>query len=94
MHLQFEQVLVQLHFTFRWSTFLARAAKPKLEVGYQYHLPPSILYSGGTRRVRGIRTTPGDTIRRGDISMMMMMIFVLCPKAGSLAFTPPGDEII
>src|SRR6218665_1207117 len=37
------------------------AAKPKLEVGYQYHLPPSILYSGGTRRVRGLWTTPGDT---------------------------------
>jgi len=86
---------VQVHFTFRWSTSWPEAAKPKLEVSYQSHLPPSILYSGGTRRVRGLRTTPGDTIRRGDTSMMMMMmmIFVLCPKAGSLAFTPPGDEI-
>src|SRR6218665_2294056 len=70
------------------------AAKPKLEVGYPYHLPPSILYSGGTRRARGLRTTPGDTIRRVDTSMVIiMMIFVLCPKAGSLAFTPSGDEI-
>src|SRR6218665_1968357 len=25
--------------------------------------------------------------------MMMMMMMVLCPKAGSLAFTPPGDEM-
>ena len=24
---------------------------------------------------------------------MMMMMVVLCPKAGSLAFTPPGDEM-
>src|SRR6218665_2488863 len=23
----------------------------------------------------------------------MMMMMVLCPKAGSLAFTPPGDEM-
>ena len=44
--------------------------------------------------MRGLRPIPGDTIRRGDTSlMMMMMIFVLCPKAGSLDFTPPGDEI-
>src|SRR6218665_217029 len=25
--------------------------------------------------------------------MMMMMMMALCPKAGSLAFTPPGDEM-
>jgi len=24
---------------------------------------------------------------------MNMMMMVLCPKAGSLAFTPPGDEV-
>src|SRR6218665_2743749 len=24
---------------------------------------------------------------------MMMMMMVLCPKAGSLPFTPPGDEM-
>ena len=24
---------------------------------------------------------------------MMMMMMVLCPKAGSWAFTPPGDEM-
>ena len=23
----------------------------------------------------------------------MMMMMILCPKAGSLAFTPPGDEM-
>jgi len=23
----------------------------------------------------------------------LLMIMVLCPKAGSLAFTPPGDEM-
>jgi len=24
---------------------------------------------------------------------MMIVMTVLCPKAGSLAFTPPGDEM-
>src|SRR6218665_4186267 len=30
---------------------------------------------------------------RYAVSMEMMMMMVLCPKAGLLAFTPPGDEM-
>src|SRR6218665_1502995 len=36
--------------------------------------------------------TTAWTIDRLSISVVMMMM-VLCPKAGSLAFTPPGDEM-
>src|SRR6218665_3397488 len=29
----------------------------------------------------------------GCTSLMMMMMMILCPKAGSLAFTTPGNEM-
>src|SRR6218665_728118 len=73
MHLQREQVFVQVHFTSRWNTSLPSCGKA--QIGSRLPIPSSsaIHYSGVTSRVRGVLTAPSDAIRRGDTIMKKLI---------------------